>query len=123
MSGSTRQAVSINKARQLTGLSRRAMYDWIAKGKVEYVRTAGGSIRIFVDTLLKDWEKERELVGIMSACALVSVSRRTIYNWINSGKVQFIRTASGSIRIYKDSLLRNPDGTQHLSPPQAEVQA
>jgi excisionase family DNA binding protein len=36
------------------GVSRRTIYNWIASGKVEYVRTAGGSVRIFVDTLWRD---------------------------------------------------------------------
>jgi excisionase family DNA binding protein len=39
------------KACELTGKSRRTIYDWIAAGKVEYVRSELGSIRIFVDTL------------------------------------------------------------------------
>ena len=46
-----RQTISIMKACELVGVSRRTIYNWIAAGKVEYVRTAGGSIRIFVDTL------------------------------------------------------------------------
>jgi len=36
------------------GVSRRTIYNWIASGKVEYVRTAGGSVRIFVDTLWRE---------------------------------------------------------------------
>jgi predicted site-specific integrase-resolvase len=35
-------------------VSRRTIYNWITSGKVEYVRTAGGSVRIFVDTLWRD---------------------------------------------------------------------
>ena len=46
-----RKTISINKASELVGVSRRTIYNWIASGKVEYVRTAGGSVRIFVDTL------------------------------------------------------------------------
>ena len=46
-----RKTISINKATELVGVSRRTIYNWIASGKVEYVRTAGGSVRIFVDTL------------------------------------------------------------------------
>ena len=42
------------KACELVGVSRRTIYNWIANGKVEYVRTAGGSIRIFADTLWRD---------------------------------------------------------------------
>ena len=46
-----RKTLSIAKAGELVGVSRRTIYNWIAGGKVEYVRTAGGSVRIFVDTL------------------------------------------------------------------------
>ncbi len=42
------------KAAQLVGVSRRTIYNWLASGKLEYVRTAGGSVRIFVDTLWRD---------------------------------------------------------------------
>jgi excisionase family DNA binding protein len=49
-----RQTLSIMKACEVVGVSRRTIYNWIAAGKVEYVRTAGGSIRIFADTLWRD---------------------------------------------------------------------
>ncbi len=52
---------------------------------------------------------DRKTVSIMRACKLVDVSRRTIYNWIAGGKVEYIRTAGGSIRIFVDTLLRGPD--------------
>ena len=43
----------------------------------------------------------------MKACEAVGVSRRTIYNWISAGKVEYIRTAGGSIRIFADTLWRD----------------
>jgi len=46
-----RKTLSINKACEVVGVGRRTIYNWISAGKVEYVRTAGGSIRIFEDTL------------------------------------------------------------------------
>jgi excisionase family DNA binding protein len=49
-----RQTLSIMKACEAVGVSRRTIYNWIAAGKVEYIRTAGGSIRIFADTLWRD---------------------------------------------------------------------
>jgi excisionase family DNA binding protein len=49
-----RQAISIIKAAQLVGVSRRTIYNWLASGKLEYVRTAGGSVRIFVDSLWRE---------------------------------------------------------------------
>jgi excisionase family DNA binding protein len=49
-----RQTVSIARAGELVGVSRRTIYNWIADGKVQYVRTAGGAVRIFVDTLWRE---------------------------------------------------------------------
>ena len=51
---------------------------------------------------------ERKTVSIPRACELVGVSRRTIYNWIAGGKVQYVRTAGGSVRIFVDTLWREP---------------
>ena len=53
---------------------------------------------------------DRKTVSIPRACELVGVSRRTIYNWIASGKIQYVRTAGGSVRIFEDTLWRDPDG-------------
>jgi len=55
---------------------------------------------------------DRPHVSIMKACEMMSVSRRTIYNWINANKVEYFRTAGGSIRIYVDTLAREPDGSK-----------
>jgi excisionase family DNA binding protein len=52
---------------------------------------------------------ERQTLSIMKACEAVGVSRRTIYNWISAGKVEYVRTAGGSIRIFADSLWRDKD--------------
>ena len=52
---------------------------------------------------------ERKAISIIKACELVGVSRRTIYNWITAGKVEYVRTAGGSIRIFVDSLWREPE--------------
>lgn len=56
---------------------------------------------------------DRKTISIMKACELVGVSRRTIYNWIASGKVEYVRTAGGSVRIFVDTLWRKPDETSH----------
>jgi excisionase family DNA binding protein len=51
---------------------------------------------------------ERQTLSIMKACEVVGVSRRTIYNWMAGGKVQYVRTAGGSVRIFADSLWKRP---------------
>ncbi len=43
--------VSIQEARMMMGVSRGTVYNWLRQHKVEYVRTAGGRIRIFAATL------------------------------------------------------------------------
>ena len=59
----------------------------------------GGGLAMMID---------RKTISIMKACELVGVSRRTIYNWIASGKVEYVRTAGGSVRIFVDTLWRDP---------------
>jgi len=58
---------------------------------------------------------DRKTISIMKACELVGVSRRTIYNWIASGKVEYVRTAGGSVRIFVDTLWRQPGRTDLAS--------
>lgn len=49
---------------------------------------------------------EREVVTIQQAMARVDVSRRTIYNWINKGLVEYVRSPGGRIHIFMDTLFR-----------------
>lgn len=56
---------------------------------------------------------ERKTVSILKACELAGVSRRTIYNWLESGKLEYVRTAGGSVRIFPDSLFRPADTQTH----------
>ncbi len=49
-------------------------------------------------------EDGRPKVSIHEAEEICGVSRRTIYNWLHADKVEFVRTPSGSVRIYRDSL-------------------
>jgi excisionase family DNA binding protein len=62
---------------------------------------------------------DRKTISIMKACELVGVSRRTIYNWIASGKVEYVRTAGGSVRIFVDTLWREPGRASELASKEA----
>jgi len=62
---------------------------------------------------------ERKTISIMKACELVGVSRRTIYNWIAGGKVEYVRTAGGSVRIFVDTLWRQPSRSSDLTTKEA----
>jgi excisionase family DNA binding protein len=67
---------------------------------------------------------ERKTISIMKACELVGVSRRTIYNWLSSGKVEYVRTAGGSVRIFVETLWREPhraEQPQPAAPPAVEA--
>jgi len=66
---------------------------------------------------------DRQTVSIMKACEVVGVSRRTIYNWIAAGKVEYVRTAGGSIRIFTDSLWREGSETSRTPRTAAAGQA
>lgn len=48
----------------------------------------------------------RELLSIQQAMTRVGVSRRTIYNWLDAGKLEYVRTAGGMVRIFADTLFR-----------------
>lgn len=54
-----RPVVSINDAMARVGVSRRTIYNWLAKGYLDYVRTAGGRVRIYTDTLWRRTPKAR----------------------------------------------------------------
>lgn len=45
--------MSVNRACSLAGIGRRTLYNWMAKDKVEFIRTAGLAPRIFLDTLFR----------------------------------------------------------------------
>lgn len=47
---------------------------------------------------------DRVTVNIRQAGARCQVSRRTIYHWLAAGKLQYVRTAGGAVRIFEDSL-------------------
>lgn len=64
---------------------------------------------------MSDTITSQELVSIQEAQARVGVSRRTIYNWIAAGKLEFVRTAGGSVRIVTSSLWRSAKGVRHGS--------
>lgn len=63
---------------------------------------------------------DKQLVNIRQATRRCGVSRRTIYNWLNAGKIQYVRTASGRVAILAESLWGKgnvaPDGTITFAP-------
>jgi excisionase family DNA binding protein len=48
-----RPVVTIHQAMAKAQVSRRTIYLWLQKGQIQYVRTAGGSVRIFEDSLFR----------------------------------------------------------------------
>jgi excisionase family DNA binding protein len=68
---------------------------------------------------MNDPQRHRELLTIWAACARASVSRRTIYSWMADGKLKYVRTHGGAVRIYADTLFAGPGApprtqTRHL---------
>lgn len=54
--------LSIAQASDRAGVTRRTIYNWMAAGKVAYMRTAGGSVRIYADSLFRPGEADAPLV-------------------------------------------------------------
>lgn len=51
-------------------------------------------------------DPNRKTLNLDQAAEEAGVSRRTIYNWIRAQKVETLRTAGGSLRVYADSLFQ-----------------
>ncbi len=66
--------------------------------------------------VIADETKRRDTISIIKACELVGVSRRTIYNWLAAGKIEYVRTAGGAVRIFTDTLWRDPNYMSPLPP-------
>jgi excisionase family DNA binding protein len=66
-------------------------------------------------------DQERQTLSIMKACEVVGVSRRTIYNWMAGGKIEYVRTAGGSVRIFADSLWKSPNPAVNGRSPEIET--
>jgi len=66
---------------------------------------------------------DRQTISILQACEQVGVSRRTIYNWMAAGKIEYVRTAGGAVRIFSDSLWRAPESVSRRPQPRAAALA
>lgn len=49
-----KNTLCVDEAATVARVSRRTIYYWLKAGKLEYVRTAGGSLRILTSSVLKD---------------------------------------------------------------------
>ena len=104
-----RRALSLDGACQFAGISRRTIYYWIAKGKVSFYRNTKGQLRIDLDSLVlggvETLDSSEKFLTIVKAMSISGRCRRTIYNWIDAGRVKVFRVAGGSQRISARSLL------------------
>lgn len=51
-------------------------------------------------------EIQRPRVNVAQATTIAGVHRNTIYNWMRLGRIEFVRTPTGQVRIFADTLLR-----------------
>lgn len=59
----------------------------------------------------------RTLISVREAMKEAAVSKRTIWNWIATGKVEVLRTPTGHVRIFHDTLWRKDlRGRRSLTP-------
>jgi hypothetical protein len=61
---------------------------------------------IGVTVLYDRRELQRARVNVAQAITIAGVHRNTIYNWVRSNKVEYVRTPTGALRIYVDTLLK-----------------
>lgn len=54
------------------------------------------------------------LVNTVAAARICAVSRSTIYRWVRHNRVVWVRTPTGRLRIYADTLLRKDGGLHAL---------
>jgi predicted site-specific integrase-resolvase len=48
-----REVVGIARAMEITGVSRRTIYNWMCAQKLTVLRTAGGGPRFYLDELIR----------------------------------------------------------------------
>ena len=51
----TTRSLSLAQAREALGVSRRTLYYWIKRGRLQTRRTAMGSQRVLLDSLKASW--------------------------------------------------------------------
>ena len=61
------RTLSVKEAMVAVGVSRRTIFNWISAGKVRIKRTAGGSPRIYADSLWRDEDKIESAVDAQNA--------------------------------------------------------
>lgn len=49
----------------------------------------------------------RPTVSVQTACRIAAVTRGTLLNWMAEGRVEFVRTATGALRIFVDTLYKS----------------
>lgn len=62
--------------------------------------------------------REREWLSISEAARHMGCARRTIYNWMESGKLDIRRTVAGSVRIWEPSLWKRPESEPAAQAPE-----
>lgn len=105
----TRRTLSIGEVCEIVCVRPRTVYFWMETGGIQYVRAESGEVRIYADSIFPGGKifKKGELLPITRVCETINVSRRTIYNWMYGGKLESVRTVSGSVRILADSMWLN----------------
>ena len=59
---------------------------------------------------------DKQTVSIRQACELVGVSPRTIYNWLSSGKIEYIQDGGSlRVRIFAETLWRGARSVEHTT--------
>src|SRR3990167_2210691 len=116
-----RGLISISKAAKFLLVSPDTLRNWEKQGKIEVLRTSGGSRRYNLSQLkaLKSElspVKALSLISVGKASKLLQVSKDTIRAWDNKGLIQSVRTKGGARRFSKREItkLQNSLGIDQL---------
>jgi excisionase family DNA binding protein len=60
------RSVSLEQAAQLLGVSRRTIYNRIREGRLQTIRTLGGSQRVLLDERLRERATPHEPAGLLT---------------------------------------------------------
>jgi excisionase family DNA binding protein len=59
----TDELVTIDEASTIVKVSRRTIYNWLKLGRLRCLRTAGGNVRIYADSLYRNTNDDPRPTG------------------------------------------------------------
>jgi excisionase family DNA binding protein len=98
--------VSVRAAARDVGVHRATVFEWVADGRIVALRGSRGLLVRIDDVQRLKAARARapanidgKLLTAHEAAHLLGVTRRTVHNWVNKGKLRAVRLPSGALCI------------------------